>query len=74
MEKQTRITEIEPDEKIVVNKFAFTCDGFDETIPKPLPRQGGFAMLVVGKPRSGKTNLLLNLTTKKNKTKNSNFD
>lgn len=75
MEKATtRITEIEPEEKIVVNKFAFTCDGFDETIPKPLPQQGGFAMLVVGKPRSGKTNLLLNLTTKAHKNFNRKFD
>ena len=75
MEKQsTRITEIEPEEKIIVNKFNFTCDGFDETIPKPLPQQGGFAMLIVGKPRSGKTNLLLNLTTKAHKNFNRKFD
>tara|TARA_R110000737_G_scaffold259553_2_gene268075 strand:- start:1056 stop:1841 length:786 start_codon:yes stop_codon:yes gene_type:complete len=70
----TRITETEPEDKIVVSKFAFTCDGFDETIPKPLPQQGGFAMLIVGKPRSGKTNLLLNLTTKTNKQFNRKFD
>ena len=37
MDSNTRITETEPDDKIVVSKFAFTCDGFDETIPKPLP-------------------------------------
>ena len=61
MEKKskTNIRETEPDDRIVVSKFAFTCDGYDETIPKPLPQQGGFAMLIVGKPRSGKTNLLL---------------
>ena len=75
MEKQsTRITEIEPEEKIIVNKFNFTCDGYDDTIPKPLPQQGGFAMLIVGKPRSGKTNLLLNLTTKAHKNFNRKFD
>jgi len=76
MEKQsqTNIRETEPDDKIVVSKFSFTCDGFDETIPKPLPRQGGFAMLIVGKPRSGKTNLLLNLTTKAHKNFNRKFD
>lgn len=76
MEKQskTNIRETEPDDKIVVSKFAFTCDGFDETIPKPLPQQGGFAMLIIGKPRSGKTNLLLNLTTKAHKNFNRKFD
>ena len=35
---ETTIKEIEPDKPIVVNKFQFTCDGFDETIPKPLPQ------------------------------------
>jgi len=74
MESQTRIKETEPEVPIVVNKFAFTCDGEDETIPKPLPRAGGFAMLIVGKPRSGKTNLLLNLTTKAHKNFNRKFD
>mgnify|MGYP003632736172 CR=1 FL=1 len=38
------------------------------------PRAGGFAMLIVGKPRSGKTNLLLNLTTKAHKNFNRKFD
>ena len=71
---ETTIKEIEPDKPIVVNKFQFTCDGFDETIPKPLPQQGGFAWLIVGKPRSGKTNLLLNLTTKAHKNLNRKFD
>ena len=70
----TRIKEIEPDEKIVVNKFKFTCDDVDGSIPKPLPQQGGFAMLIVGKPRSGKTNLLLALTTKSHKNFNRKFD
>ena len=70
----TRIKEIEPEKPIVVNKFQFTCDGYDVTIPKPLPQQGGFAWLIVGKPRSGKTNLLLNLTTKAHKNLNRKFD
>lgn len=70
----TRIKEIEPDEKIIVNKFKFTCDDHDNSIPKPLPQQGGFGLLIVGKPRSGKTNLLLNLTTKAHKNFNRKFD
>ena len=60
----TSITEIQAEKPININKFAFTCDDADDSIPKPLPQQGGFAMLIMGKPRSGKTNLLLNLTTK----------
>ena len=71
---QTTITEIEAEKPIIVNKFAFTCDDSDDTIPKPLPQQGGFAMLIMGKPRSGKTNLLLNLTTKAHKNFNRKFD
>ena len=72
--ESTKIKEIEPDKPIIVNKFQFTCDGYDETIPKPLPQQGGFGWLIVGKPRSGKTNLLLNLTTKAHKNLNRKFD
>ena len=71
---ETKIKEIEPDKPIVVNKFSFTCDDADTSIPKPLPQQGGFAMLIVGKPRSGKTNLLLNLTTKAHRNFNRKFD
>jgi len=70
----TTIKEIEPETKIVVNKFKFSVDGFDESIPKPLPQQGGFAWLIIGKPRSGKTNLLLNLITKAHKNLNRKFD
>ena len=71
---ETRIKETEPEVPIVVGKFKFTCDDADPTIPKPLPQQGGFAMLIIGKPRSGKTNLLLNLTTKAYKNFNRKFD
>jgi len=71
---ETRIKETEPEVPIVVGKFKFTCDDADPSIPKPLPQQGGFAMLIIGKPRSGKTNLLLNLTTKAYKNFNRKFD
>ena len=71
---ETRIKETEPEVPIVVGKFKFTCDDADPSIPKPLPQQGGFAMLIVGKPRSGETNLLLNLTTKAHKNFNRKFD
>ena len=71
---KTNITETEPEKPFIVNKFNFTCDDADSTIPKPLPQQGGFAWLIVGKPRSGKTNLLLNLTTKAHRNLNRKFD
>jgi|TARA_R100000329_G_scaffold151419_1_gene147453 hypothetical protein len=70
----TSITEEVLEQPINISKFKFTCDDEDKSIPKPLPQQGGFAMLIVGKPRSGKTNLLLNLTTKSHKNFNRKFD
>ena len=70
----TTIKEETLDQPINISKFKFTCDDADESIPKPLPQMGGFAMLLVGKPRSGKTNLLLNLTTKAHKNFNRKFD
>ena len=70
----TTIHEDVLEQPINISKFKFTCDDADATIPKPLPNQGGFAMLIIGKPRSGKTNLLLNLTTKAHKNFNRKFD
>ena len=68
------ITETEPEKKITLSKFQFSCDDIDETIPKPLPQQLNFFMLICGKPASGKTSLILNLIAKKNKCYNSRFD
>tara|TARA_R110002051_G_scaffold28747_2_gene67858 strand:+ start:945 stop:1733 length:789 start_codon:yes stop_codon:yes gene_type:complete len=70
----TSIREEVAETPINISKFKFTCDDTDQSIPNPLPQQGGFAMLIVGKPRSGKTNLLLNLTTKAHKNFNRKFD
>jgi hypothetical protein len=61
------ITETPPDKKIVLSKFNFSCDDVDDSIPKPLPQQLNFFMLVCGKPASGKTSLILNLICKNNK-------
>jgi len=70
----TSITEIPYEKPINVTKFEFTCDDVDDTIPKPLPQKGGFAMLVVGKPGMGKTTLILSLICKKGKAFNRKFD
>jgi len=71
---QTRIKEIEYDKPINISKFEFTCDDVDDTIPAPLPKQGGFAMLIIGKPGMGKTTLILSLICKKGKAFNRKFD
>ena len=68
------IKEIEPEKKIVLSKFNFTCDDVDDSIPKPLPQALNFFMLIAGKPGSGKTSLILNLIAKNNKLYNKKFD
>lgn len=69
-----RISEIEPEKKIVLSKFNFTCDEKDDTIPKPLPQMLNFFLLVNGRPGSGKTSLILNLIAKRGKLYNKKFD
>ncbi len=68
------ITEKEPEKKIVLSKFNFSCDDLDDSIPKPLPQTLNFFMLIAGKPASGKTSLILNLIAKNNKCYNQKFD
>ena len=69
-----KIKEIEPDEKIVMKKFAFSCDDINDKIPKPLPQTQNWFMLICGKPGSGKTSLILNLICKRNKVYNKKYD
>ena len=70
----TNIKEHEFDKKINISATKFSCDDVDESIPKPLPQQLNFFMLISGKPASGKTSLVLNLITKKNKCYNQKYD
>ena len=70
----TTIKEGEYEKKINISKFDFTCDDIDDSIPHPLPQKGGFAMLVVGKPGSGKTTMILSLVCKQGKAFNKKFD
>jgi len=75
MNKSTlNIKEIEPEKKLVLSKFNFSCDDIDETIPKPLPQMLNFFMLICGRPGSGKTTLILNLIAKRGKMYNKKFD
>ena len=41
----TSIEEKEYDKKIVISGTKFSCDDIDDSIPAPLPKKGGFAML-----------------------------
>jgi len=68
------IQEIKLDKHITVSKFNFTCDEKVDGIPAPLPNILNFFMLIVGRPGSGKSNLLLNLLCKKGKCFNKRFD
>jgi len=70
----TKIEEKEYEKKINISKFDFSCDDIDDSIPKPLPQKGGFAMLIVGKPGQGKTTLILSLICKQGKAFNRKFD
>jgi AAA+ ATPase superfamily predicted ATPase len=75
MSKSTlNIKEVEPDKKLVLSKFNFSCDDIDESIPKPLPQMLNFFMLICGRPGSGKTTLILNLIAKRGKMYNKKFD
>jgi uncharacterized protein YaaR (DUF327 family) len=59
---------------IHIQKFKFSCDDIDPSIPKPLPQSLNFFMGLIGKPQSGKTTLLLNLVAKRKKNYNQKFD
>ena len=69
-----RIREVGCEESIVLSKFKFNCDEIDKSIPDPLPRNLNHFMLIVGKPGSSKTTLLLNLICKRGKMYNKKFD
>ena len=65
--------EEEENNEINISKYNFSCDDEDDTIPDPLPKKS-FSLLITGRPGSGKTNLLLNLITKRGKCFNRKFD
>ena len=69
-----RIRECGCDSNIVLSKFNFNCDEIDKSIPDPLPKKLNHFMLIVGKPGSSKTTLLLNLICKRGKMYNKKFD
>lgn len=70
----TSIEEKEYDKKIVISGTKFSCDDIDDSIPAPLPKKGGFAMLIIGRPGYGKTSLINSLVCKSGKNFNRKFD
>jgi hypothetical protein len=70
----TNIQEKEYDKKINITATKFSCDDVDDSIPAPLPKKGGFAMLIVGRPGYGKTSLINSLVCKSGKCFNRKFD
>jgi len=68
------IKELDYERPIKISKFDFSCDDIDKSIPKPLPQNQNFFKLIIGRPGSGKSNLILNLLCKKNKNYNNKFD
>jgi len=68
------IKELDYERPIKISKFDFSCDDIDKSIPKPLPQSQNFFKLIIGRPGSGKTNLILNLLCKRHKNYNGKFD
>ena len=70
----TSISEKEYDKKINISGTKFSCDDVDDSIPAPLPRKGGFAIIIVGRPGFGKTSLINSLVCKSGRNFNRKFD
>ena len=55
-----KISEVEPDKKIIISKVEFVCDLIDETIPKPLFQNYNSFLILTAPPRSGKSTWITN--------------
>ena len=62
-----RIIEKGCDPSIKLAKFKFNCDECDKSIPNPLPQNLNHFMMIVGKPGSSKTTLIMNMICKRGK-------
>ena len=69
-----RIIEKGCDPSIKLAKFKFNCDECDKSIPNPLPQNLNHFMMIVGKPGSSKTTLIMNMICKRGKMYNKKFD
>ena len=69
-----RIIEKGCDPSIKLAKFKFNCDECDKSIPNPLPQSLNHFMMIVVKPGSSKTTLIMNMICKRGKMYNKKFD
>ena len=69
-----RIIEHGCDDQIKLSKFKFNCDELDKSIPAPLPQNLNHFIMIVGKPGSSKTTLLMNMIGKRSKMYNKKFE
>jgi hypothetical protein len=69
-----KITEVEPEKKIVISKVEFVCDLIDESIPKPLFQNYNSFLILTAPPRSGKSTWITNCLCKTGKVYNKKFD
>ena len=69
-----RIIEKGCDPSIKLAKFKFNCDECDKSIPNPLPQNLNHFMMIVGKPGSSKTTLIMNMICKRGKMYNKKYD
>eukprot|EP01046_Picozoa_sp_COSAG06_P003457 COSAG06_NODE_135_length_22418_cov_9.162104_6_plen_250_part_00 len=69
-----RIIEHGYDAGIKLSKFKFNCDELDKSIPAPLPQNLNHFIMIVGKPGSSKTTLLMNMIGKRSKMYNKKFE
>ena len=60
--------------KMKITGIKYSSDDIDSSIPYPLPQSFSFCMLLCGKPKSGKSTMLINLLTKRGKFYNQKFD
>jgi len=60
--------------KMKISGIKYSSDDIDSSIPYPLPQSFSFCFLLCGKPKSGKSTMLINLLTKRGKFYNQKFD
>jgi hypothetical protein len=60
--------------KLKITGIKYSSDEVDSSIPYPLPQSFSFCMMLCGKPKSGKSTMLINLISKRNRFYNQKFD
>eukprot|EP01050_Picozoa_sp_SAG11_P007037 SAG11_NODE_573_length_8438_cov_22.469601_3_plen_88_part_00 len=61
------ISEVEPENKIVISKVDFVCDMIDDSIPKPLFQNYNHFLILTAPPKAGKSTWITNCLCKHDK-------